>query len=212
MEIDPSQYKDLISRIVTPRPVLLITTVNKDGLVNMAPFSAVTFAGYDPPSVVVSIGKQKHDKRFLTEDLGAKYDLEEKKDTLANIEYSGEFVAHLATEDLLDAIIIGDRRYPKEVSELQRAGLTPVPSRTVKPPRIKEAKVAVECQLLNQFNVRADHVLVVGKGVAFYASEEALVNGRLDTSKIKPVLHYFSDLFAVCDRQIVKKRERYKLD
>lgn len=212
MEIDPSQYKDLISRIVTPRPILLITTVNKDGLVNMAPFSAVTFAGYEPPTVLVSIGTQKHDKRFLTKDLEGEYDLEEKKDTLANIEYSREFVAHLATEELLDAIVIGDRRYPKEVSELTRAGLTAVPSRIVKPPRIKEAKVAVECQLVNQFNVRAGHVLVVGKGVAFYASEEALVNGRLDTSRIKPVLHYFGDLFAVCDRQIKKQRDRYKLD
>lgn len=65
----------------------------------------------------------------------------------------------------------------------------------------------------NTFNIRADHLLVVGKGVAFYADDSALSQGKLDTSRIKPVVHYFGDIFAICDRLIVREdRDRYKVD
>jgi flavin reductase (DIM6/NTAB) family NADH-FMN oxidoreductase RutF len=213
MELNIGEYKDLMSRAVSPRPVILITTISPAGVVNMAPFSAVTFCSYDPPMILVSVGGRKHDPKFVPEELKGKLDIEEEKDTYANLKSSGEFVAHLVSEELLDAVVIADKRYPKEVSEVEKAKLTLIPSKLVKPPRIKEAKLSFECQVTDTFNIRADHLLVVGKGVAFHADESALSEGRLDTSRMKPVVHYFGDIFGICDRLIVRKdRDRYKLD
>ena len=213
MELNIGDYKDLMSRAVAPRPVFLITTVSPAGVVNMAPFSAVTFCSYDPPMILVSVGARKHDPKFVPEELKNKLDLKEDKDTYANLKSSGEFVAHLVSEELLDAVVIADKRYPKEVSEVEKAKLTLVPSKLVKPPRVKEAKLSFECQVAYTFDIRADHLLVVGKGVAFYADEAALADGKLDSSRIKPVVHYFGDIFGICDRLIVRKdRDKYKLD
>ncbi len=213
MELNIGEYKDLMSRAVSPRPVFLITTISPTGVVNMAPFSAVTFCSYDPPMILVSVGGKKHDLKYVPEELKDKLDLDEEKDTYANLKSSGEFVAHLVTEELLDAVMIADRRYPREVSEVDKAKLTLVPSKLVRPPRVKEAKLSFECQVTDTFNIRADHLLVVGKGVAFYADDSALYQGKLDTSRIKPVVHYFGDIFAICDRLIVREdRDRYKVD
>lgn len=213
MEISPVGYIDLISRAVGPRPVFLITTVGPEGVVNLAPFSAVSFCSYDPPMMVVNVGEKKHDPRYIPKELEGKLDLSEKKDTWANIHATGEFVAHLVTEELLDAVVIADRRYPRGVSELSRVKLTPVAAKIVKPPRLAEAKLAIECQVTHKFEAAGDHTLVVARAVAFHADESALTEGLLDTSRIKPVVHYFAEVFGVCDRIILRKdRARYKLD
>ena len=130
MDIDPSllskadNYK-LLTNLVVPRPIAWVSTVNSEGLVNLAPFSFFNAVCADPLYVVVSIGRR---------DNGA------PKDTAANIERCGEFVVNLVTEDLLAAMNISAADFPPDQSELPAAGLLATPSVRVKPPRLAQAR------------------------------------------------------------------------
>lgn len=123
------RYK-LMASLIVPRPIALVTTISEAGVVNAAPFSMFNMLGEDPPIVMISINRL-HDGRV--------------KDTAANILANGELVVHLADEAIADKMHGCAEAYPPEVSELDMVGFTPVPSLTVKPPRIAEAPVAFEC-------------------------------------------------------------------
>jgi len=100
----------------------LITTVGKDGSINAAPHSRSTIASYDPPQIVISVNV--------------------RHDTYRNIVENGEFVLNIPGVDLIKQIWIIQKRFPYGVNELEQAGLTAFPAEKVKPPRIKECKVA----------------------------------------------------------------------
>nr|WP_083749750.1 flavin reductase family protein [Frankia sp. CcI49] len=130
-ELSPYERYKLMAGLIVPRPIALVTTVDADGRVNAAPFSMFAMAGEDPPLVMISL-----DRRSGLQ-----------KDTAANIGTNGEFVVHLVDEAIAQQMHDCGFPHPPEIDELREVGLTAVPCAQVRPPRIAEAPVALECTL-----------------------------------------------------------------
>lgn len=123
-------YKLLVS-VVVPRPIALVTTLDELGQVNAAPFSFFNILGSDPPIVALGPGDSAPG---------------EPKDTARNIRSGGEFVVNIVDEALAPAMNICAVPFPPDVDELTAAALSGVPSVEVKPPRIFESPVSLECR------------------------------------------------------------------
>src|SRR5207248_3952200 len=117
----PQDVYHLLIGIVTPRPIAWVTTVNADGVVNLAPFSFFNAFGANPPVVVFSPTLRRDGT---------------KKDTLINLESLGEFVLNAATAPLTERVNLTSKELPPDDSEVPLAGLTTVPSTKVRPPRV----------------------------------------------------------------------------
>ena len=164
---------------VVPRPIGWLTTIDPAGVVNLAPFSFFNVLSYDPPFVVFSAGVHEADGS--------------KKDTVANVEATGEFVYNMATwaqrEQMNQTAFIVDR----SVDEMAAAGLESLPSRLVRPPRVKGSPVQFECRLhqivtLPGRKPASDHHVVIGRVLAVHIDDEALTaDGRIDVLKIRPI-------------------------
>jgi flavin reductase (DIM6/NTAB) family NADH-FMN oxidoreductase RutF len=164
---------------VVPRPIGWITTIDATGTVNLAPFSFFNLLSYDPPFVMFSAGVHEADGG--------------KKDTVANVEATGEFVYNMATwaqkDQMNQSAFIVDRG----VDELAAAGLEPLPSRLVRPPRVKGSPVQFECRLRQIVTLpgrtpSSEHHVVIGRVLAVHIADEALTaDGRIDVLKIRPI-------------------------
>ena len=153
-ELKISQVYDLMSHLVAPRPIALVSTVDKDGIPNLAPFSYFMMGGTNPPSVVISP---------VTRAGGL------RKDTLRNILETEEFVIHGVDFSMSEAANRASADFPPETSEWDETGFTAIPSMMVKPARIAESPYALECRL-HQW-VRHGS----GPGAANYCIGEVLV-------------------------------------
>jgi len=164
---------------VAPRPIGWITSLSASGIVNLAPFSFFNLVSNDPPYVLFSASTHDRDH--------------EKKDTVRNIEATGEFVYNMATWAQRDVMNRTSLITERGVDELQAVGLEALPSRLVRPPRVKGAPVHFECRLhqilaLPCRNVANDYTLVIGRVVGVHIEDDALTaDGRLDTLKIRPI-------------------------
>jgi len=167
---------------VVPRPIGWITTLSYDGIVNLSPFSISNQLAYDPPFVFFS---------------GSGFDAPaseapRRKDSVVNAENTGEFVWNMATYDLRDQVNISSSPVPPEVDELAMAGLTPAPCTFVKPPRVAESPVNMECRYhctltLPARVAKSVHHVVVGEVIGIHIADWALTDGLVDWKKIKPL-------------------------
>jgi flavin reductase (DIM6/NTAB) family NADH-FMN oxidoreductase RutF len=177
MEIDPrkleerEQYK-LMTGSIVPRPIALVTTIGAHG-VNAAPFSLFNMVGSDPPMVAFSVGHQGDGR---------------EKDTLANIRALPEFVVHICSEEIAAAMNVCATDFSSEVSEVSEAGFTTIPSSNVKPPRIAEALVQMECRMMQIIPLGTRHHLIIGEVVMFHYAD-GLVDDRynVDLSVLRPI-------------------------
>ena len=164
---------------VVPRPIGWITTINAAGIVNLAPFSFFNMLSYDPPFVLFSAGP--HEKE------GG------KKDSVVNVEATGEFVYNMATWAQKDQMNETAWIVERDVNEMAAAGLEPLPSRQVRPPRVKGSPVHFECRLHQIITLpgripSSDHHVVVGRVVAVHIDDGVLTeDGRVDILKIRPI-------------------------
>jgi flavin reductase (DIM6/NTAB) family NADH-FMN oxidoreductase RutF len=149
------RYKILTST-VTPRPIAWVTTLSETGVVNAAPYSFFNVMGHEPPTVV--IGVLRGNDRF--------------KDTAANILATNEFVVNLVSQDNAQAMNITCVEAPADVDELELAGLTPVQSQRVAPPRIAESPVSFECRTLTCLVTGPRQTIVVGRVISAYVADE----------------------------------------
>ncbi len=133
------------------KPVVLITTVGKDGSINAAPYTWFTVVDYAPPQVLLSTNM--------------------KRDTYRNILETGEFVANFPDTSLLRHIWVTSKHFPYGVNELEKAGLTDFPSEKVKPPRIRVCKAHVECRVVWTRPIGSAS-LVLGEVVSVSAHKE----------------------------------------
>jgi flavin reductase (DIM6/NTAB) family NADH-FMN oxidoreductase RutF len=147
-----AQRHKLLSGLVVPRPIALVTTLGREGVVNAAPFSFFNVLGEEPPALVISIGHREGDG----------VPAGSLKDTARNIVDTGEFVVHLVDEAITERMHGCSLRFPPEVSEVERVGFTTAPSHGVRPPRIVEAPVAMECTLLQRVPL-GNHDLYIGR-------------------------------------------------
>ena len=175
MLVDPSlnsaqdNYK-LLTNLVIPRPIAWVTTKNKAGVINLAPYSFFNAVGSDPLYIVMGIGNK---------DDGS------LKDTGTNIIATGEFVINLVTEDLLTAMNISAADFPSEEGELSAASLTEAPSKQVSVPRIAEAQVSLEC-ILHSHQPLGANTLILGQVVMFYVMD-SLVGDRFHIEGFAPI-------------------------
>lgn len=177
MEIDasklsaPDMYR-LLTGIVVPRPIAWVTSMSPNGIVNAAPFSAFTWVSTDPAILGFSIG--------LRQGM--------PKDTARNIASSKNYVVNIADEPLLEQLHLTADEFPPDVSELSIAGLTTHPSTIVETPRISDAPIAMECKLhsILEFG-RARAQFVLGEVVHIHIREGLCVNGKIETSDLRPI-------------------------
>lgn len=175
MQIDPSEqtsadnYK-LITNLVVPRPIAWVTSLNQDGVINLAPFSFFNAVGANPLYVIISVGQNNAG---------------EPKDTARNIQSSGEFVVNLVTEDLFDAMNISAAEFPSAESELAAANLHTAASVCIKAPRVAEAHASLECKLHSAQALGAN-TLFIGEVVMFHVADE-LLGPRLHIENFLPI-------------------------
>lgn len=165
-DIDPSQlashevYK-LISGSVVPRPIAWVSTIDAEGVPNLAPFSFFNAVCDNPPTILFSSGIRRAGRR--------------PKDTYHNIRATGEFVVNFVTEALAEAMNITAVEAPPHVNEFERAGLKAAPSLRVRPPYVAESPIQFECTLREIVTVGED----VGGGYAIFGT---IVHMRFDES------------------------------
>ena len=174
----------LLVGIVTPRPIAWVTTVDREGRVNLAPFSFFNAFGANPPVVVFSPTLRRDGT---------------KKDTLRNVEATGEFVLNAAVESLADKINLSSKEIAYGDSEVELTGLHVLPSTKVKPPRLAEAPVHMEGrvrQIVPVGNGPISANLVIGEIVALHVDERVLDGqGRIDPRKLQTIARLGGDWY-----------------
>jgi len=170
-----NSYKLLIGSVV-PRPIAFVSTVSPEGVFNVAPFSFFTVASSNPPVLVFTVGNRP------TPD--------PRKDTLRNITTAREFVVNIVSEEFGEKMNLTSGDYPPDVDEFQLSGLTPIPSDLVKPPRVAESHVNMECRLLYTIAMSGlinGGNLVLGEVVRFHIDDALTSNFRIDPDKLRAI-------------------------
>ncbi len=160
-EATARQTYNLLIGLVAPRPIAWVTSMNEEGRLNAAPFSAYNYLCTDPPIIGIGV-TDRPTGGFVP------------KDTARNIRRTGEFVVNVVTEDLAQQMNICATDFPAEFNELEMAGLTTVPSQTVKVPRIEQAHAALECREYATMEIGRSRI-ILGRVVAIYI-EDRFVN------------------------------------
>lgn len=163
--------------LIVPRPIGWISTVNKKGVGNLAPYSFFNGIADQPPIVVIGCVGAHADGGL--------------KDTLVNIEDTGEFVVNIVVWELRDQMNQTAAATPRNIDEMRLAGLTPAPSRMVKPPRVAESPVALECRHLQTVDLPSTRSIpnraVFGQVVGIYINDDIIRNGVIDMTRFHPL-------------------------
>jgi flavin reductase (DIM6/NTAB) family NADH-FMN oxidoreductase RutF len=133
-DISPREFYTLLVHTIIPRPIALASTMDEQGNLNLSPFSFFNVFGANPPILIFSPTLRGRDKSV--------------KDTLLNIQESHEVVINLVNYAMLEQMNITSAEFPFHINEFQKSGLTPIASKKVKPPSVKESPVAFECKVL----------------------------------------------------------------
>lgn len=182
MLLDPQESPDwrpvyrMLTSLVLPRPIAWVSTMSDEGALNLAPFSFFNVVCAKPPTLVFC--------PMLSGRTG------QPKDTLNNLREVPEFVVHVASRDLAERMNLCSGEYAPEVNEFEVAGLTPVPSRRVRVPRVAEAHALMECRLRDIITVGegpGSGSLVLGEVVLFEVEDSMLVEGEVHLDGLAPI-------------------------
>jgi len=163
---------------IVPRPIGWISSLSLDGHVNLAPFSFANAVSMAPPMLMFcNNGAHAHGGT---------------KDSQLNAETAGEFVFNMATWDLREQMNLTSAALPHDVDEFEYAGLTRAPSRIVRAPRVGESPVALECRTWKVIELPpmpggGANTMVIGEVVGVHIADDALRDGMIDTTRIKPI-------------------------
>jgi flavin reductase (DIM6/NTAB) family NADH-FMN oxidoreductase RutF len=186
----------LLLSAIAPRPVALISTMSKAGIGNLAPYGHINIGGANPPSIVICAMTDRFDK---------------VKDTPKNILETGEFVVNICSREFIGRVNECSRPDPEEDNELELYGFTPLPSLNVKPPRIAESALHMECRLhdtLVHGSGPLHSTYIVAEVVTFHVREDVLsIDGQIDPTKFDYVGRLGIDWF--CE---VKPETLFKID
>jgi flavin reductase (DIM6/NTAB) family NADH-FMN oxidoreductase RutF len=178
-DYQPHQVYKLMTGIIVPRPVALVSTVDRDGVPNLAPFSFFTGVGSNPPTVLFCP---------VVRARGAAGDI--RKDTLRNVEETGEFVINVVSDEIAAAANATAAEVPPEVDEFVLSGLTPQASEVVRPPRVAESPAQMECKLLQVIytgHAPGAGVIVLGEIVRFHVRASLVEDFRVDPAGLDAV-------------------------
>ena len=167
----------LLAEVLSPRLVTLVSTIGPDDVPNVAPFSSVGIICYKPSIIYVGISSRQG----------------QKKDTLQNIEFSGDFVISIVDEALAEPMNKTATELPNDVDEFQVAGLTAIASDRVKSPRVKESPISLECKLMQilQFGeVPVIRNVVFGEVLLVHIKDDLYSEGKVSKFEIKAICHF----------------------
>lgn len=170
--------RDPFKALIVPRPIGWISSVDRAGTVNLAPYSFFNGVASDPPIVMFCpIGKPAG-KGF--------------KDTRRNVEETGEFVVNVVPHDLGHAMNATSAPVAAAIDEFALAGLTALPARRVRPPRVAGAPAHLECRYLRTVELPCDdpassNAAVFGVVIAIHIDDAVIVDGRVDVRRFRPV-------------------------
>ncbi len=181
---EPRQIYKLMTGIIVPRPIALVSTMDRNDIANLAPFSFFSGVGSNPPTVLFC--------PTLRAPIGAASNLrsEMRKDSLRNVEETGEFVVNVVSEAIAAAANAASAEVPPEVDEFMLAGLTPLASQAVRPPRVAESPAQMECKLLQVIytsHAPGGGVIVLGEVVRFHLREDLFEDFRVDPAGLDAV-------------------------
>ncbi|HEX9462808.1 MAG TPA: flavin reductase family protein [Alphaproteobacteria bacterium] len=190
-ELTPAQRYKLLVGLVVPRPIAWITTLGPSGTVNAAPFSFFNVVSDDPVLVIVSINRRANGSL---------------KDTLVNIDRSGEWVVNIADEKLGEAMHKTSGDFPPDVSEAEVVGLALAPSVDVAAPRIQGAPFSLECRTWKVLEIGPERRLLMGEGLRLHVRDDVIdpATLRLREDAFFPVGRLYGDRY-------VRTRDRYTL-
>jgi len=172
---DGIDIDQLLVQAIIPRPIAFISTLSTAGVLNLAPFSFFTAASANPPVICFA--------PMIRRD-GS------KKDTLRNIEETGEFVVNIVSEEFKDKMNLCAPEYAADTDEFAISGLTPLASDLVRPPRVAESHVNMECRLVQVVHVSPlprGGSLVLGEVLRFHVDDAVVTNGRIDPDKLHAI-------------------------
>lgn len=175
-ELDQKSVYKLLTGAVIPRPIGWISSLSADGIPNLAPFSYFNAVGEDPPHVMFSTVRSNN----------------ANKDTLTNVLATKEFVVNMVTEGNVEKMNRTSKIVAPEINEFELAGLTPVPSVKVKPFRVAESPITMECELVHHYTLENHQhggaTILIGKIVMFHVDESVLLEGhKINMQTYKPV-------------------------
>ena len=161
--------------IVAPRPIGWISSLDRDGTANLAPYSFFNAFADDPP--VVAYGTS-----------GPKIGSDERKDSIANIEATGEFVVNIVSAKLTDAMNVTSQHFPAGTDEFEKAGLQKAPCETVSAPRVAAAPAALECRLFKIIDLPGGvSRMVIGEVTGIHFDDAVIRDGRFDVTAFQTV-------------------------
>lgn len=205
MQLDPDKltvkenYKLMIGSIL-PRPIAFVSTISPTGILNLAPYSFFMGITSNPPTIGFAPARKGQNG--------------DKKDTLFNIESTHEFVINIVTEDIAEQMNETATDYPPDIDEFEMAGLTPLASRIIKPPRVAESPINMECRLHDIVYIGKEEpgggALVIGRIVMFHVRDDLIDNGRIDTVRLRPVGRLAGQEYTTLGKRFILERKPYK--
>ena len=199
MTIDPEQhsprdiYRHMVS-CITPRPIAWVSTVNTAGQPNLAPFSFFNGVCPNPPTVLFCPTNSRHGK---------------PKDTLRNVEATREFVVNIVSDSIGEKMNATSEEFPPDISEFAACGLAPLQSVKVKPPRVKESLVNLECVLHDIIRIGEGPLsgnIVIGRIVMIHVDDSVLDDSRqIDPARLDTIGRMGGTIYA-------RTRDRFEMD
>ncbi|HRN52498.1 MAG TPA: flavin reductase family protein [Gemmatimonadaceae bacterium] len=183
--IPPRDRHALLTPLIAPRPIALVSTLSAAGVGNLAPFSFFAMGGQNPQGIAICPTADRHGN---------------PKDTLRNIRESGEFTVNIVSREMAERVNQASAPYASDVDEFDVSGFTRMPSRMVKPPRVAEAPAALECrvfQVIPQGEGPMHGTWVLGEVLHLWVRDDVLAeDGRPDTAKVHPAARMGRDEWA----------------
>jgi flavin reductase (DIM6/NTAB) family NADH-FMN oxidoreductase RutF len=201
-DLTAAQKQGMLSQLIVPRPIAMITTVDEDGTLNVAPYSYYMPVSGEPPLLAITVGVLRSES-------------DEPKDTWLNIQRTGEFVVNVTTVDIAAHIETVAREYPRGVSEMKIAGWQTVPSQVVATPSLAQSPAHMECRVHEVID-RGDqsfahsgvHILLA-EVVCMTADDSLLAEpNRIDPTKVRAIGRMGFPWFVTAGEDNIFRQER----
>jgi flavin reductase (DIM6/NTAB) family NADH-FMN oxidoreductase RutF len=169
----PESIYRLMIGVIVPRPIAFVSSIDANGVRNLAPFSYFNGCSTNPPVVCFTTAVRPGPRP--------------QKDTLENVLATHEFVVNIVSEDFADRMNAASAEVPPDVDEFELSGLTPIPSELVRPPRVAESRVHMECRLRQVIRISdlpGGGNLILGDVVRIHVDPAILQNGKVDPDKL----------------------------
>lgn len=184
-ELSVPEVHRLLLGGVAPRPIALVSTISKDGINNLSPFSFFNAFGANPPVIAFSPSRRGRDASL--------------KDTYNNLIETNECVVQAVTYPMVEQVSLASTEYDKDIDEFIKSGLTPVDSEMVKPKRVKESPFQMECKLIEMKSIGdkgSSANIAICEVLLFHIAEDLFVNGVIHPEKIDLVSRMSANFYS----------------